>query len=92
MMLLSLACSNAYIDWLVGVKMLPLMSAQKCLIACNSSGGSSPWNWIAVARVCMAFTILLSRVTVGLVSAWCLNLNVLESLTAPDSVTLLMTQ
>ena len=79
-------------DWLGEATMLPVISANKCSIACNSYGGPTPRNWVAVARFRVAFTIMSSVVIVGVLSVWCFNLNVSESRTVPDSVTLSMTQ
>ena len=49
--------------------LLPEMRARKCSMAASSSGGALLAPWIAVAKCCVALTILSMGETVGVLSA-----------------------
>ena len=66
--------SDTVMGWIVvggagaGV-LLPEMRVRKCSMACNSSGGALLAPWIAVAKYCVALTILSMGETVGVLIA-----------------------
>ena len=60
-------------------------------MASSSTGGASFFDCIVRARACVAFTILSDGVTVGVFIVLCLNLKVSVIMTAPFSITVLMT-
>ena len=71
--------------------LLPKIRSWRLVIASSSSSGVSFLACIVRARACVAFTILSDGVTVGVFIVLCLNLKVSVIMTAPFSVTVLMT-